>query len=65
MPDEKTPAPRREVQIEERGSIVNDVIVPLAQSGVGGAVGALVGNHLSKPKDPPPPPPPPPTSGDE
>lgn len=51
-------APTRGERIEERGSLLTDVVVPLAQSGVGGAVGALVGNHLSKPKEPPPPPPP-------
>lgn len=63
MPDEKATGPSRDVQIEERG-VVTDVIVPLAQAGVGGAVSAAIGNHLSKPKDPPPPPPPPPAEGE-
>jgi hypothetical protein len=57
MPDEKTNSGSHDIQIEERG-VVTDVIVPLAQAGVAGAVGAAVNNHLSKPKDPPPPPPP-------
>lgn len=61
MPNEES-TPRSEEKIEERG-VISEVVVPLAQSGVGGAVAAVVGNHLSKPKDeaPPPPPPPPPS----
>jgi hypothetical protein len=58
MSDGKSTPPPRSVDLEERGSVVSDVIVPLAQAGVGGAVGALVSNHLSKPKGPPAPPPP-------
>ena len=50
--------PPRSVDLEEHGSAVSDVIVPLAQAGVGGAVGALVSNHLNKTKDSPAPPPP-------
>jgi hypothetical protein len=64
MPDDETAGPRREVQIEERG-VLTDAIIPLAQAGVGGAVGAVVSNHLSKPKDPLPPPPPPPPADSE
>lgn len=59
MPEEKPSGGSRDVQIEERG-VVTDVIVPLAQAGVAGAVGAVVNNHLNKPNDPPPPPAPPP-----
>ena len=38
---------------EEQKGLVTDVVVPLAQSGVGGAVGAWVGHQVAKPKNPP------------
>ncbi len=55
---EKRPAVTGDhIQIEEHG-VVTDVIVPLAQSAIGGAVGAVVAGKLGeKPPDPPPPPP--------
>jgi hypothetical protein len=63
MPEgQKRPAATSDqTQIEEHG-IVTDVIVPLAQSAIGGAVGGAVGAVVTdkvgnKPVDPPPPPP--------
>jgi hypothetical protein len=41
--------------VEKRG-LMTDVVVPIAQSAVGGAVGAVVGSKLSGQKPPPPPP---------
>jgi hypothetical protein len=37
---------------EEKG-LITDVVVPLAQAAVGGAVGAAVAGHVARPKDPP------------
>ncbi len=45
-------------QIEKRGGIVQEVIVPIAQAGAGGlgvgAANAYVNHKLSQQKDPPP-----------
>jgi hypothetical protein len=41
-------------QAEQRG-LVTDVVVPIAQSVVSGAAGAVVGNKLGGKKQPPPP----------
>jgi hypothetical protein len=58
MTEDRALIPERDVKIEEHGA-VTDVIVPLAQAGVAGAVGAAVSNHLGKSDQPPPRPDPP------
>jgi hypothetical protein len=45
MTEDRALIPERDVKIEEHGA-VTDVIVPLVQAGVAGAVGAAVSNHL-------------------
>jgi hypothetical protein len=53
MPSEKLPSPHD--RAEKRGA-VSEVVVPLVQSGVGGAVAGYVGAKVTggqKPPDPP------------
>jgi hypothetical protein len=51
MAGNKQPQGNKPAPVGEQRGVVTDVVVPLAQAAVGGAVGAVVAGAINKPKD--------------